>query len=385
MKNPALANTFRTLANEGKKGFYTGRIAEEIVSVLQSLGSHIELDDLKHHLEQGSEPVEPISLKFRGQGLGEDGVELWEHPPNGQGIVALIALGIIQQLEKQGKIPHFAPEDVNSVPYLHAIIEALRLGFTDGNWYIADPHFSKVPVEGLLSDEYLAERAKLFNPDKALGDVDRGNPKSPALQSSDTVYFTVTDSDGNAASFINSNYAGFGTGIIPRGCGFTLQNRGANFSLDAAHPNSLAPRKRPYHTIIPAMATNLRDGSLHSTFGVMGGFMQPQGHVQVLLGQLIGGLNPQQALDAPRICIGPGMPGDGDDKMSWEVCVEEGMAAETIAGLEKLGHKVKVVKGFARGHFGRGQIVRHLLDAVEESQVWSAGSDMRGDGGAYPL
>jgi gamma-glutamyltranspeptidase/glutathione hydrolase len=382
MKNPTLAQTFRTLADEGKKGFYQGRIAQEVVKVVRDCGGLLELDDLQHHLDVGSEPVDPIALKFQGQGSGkENGVELWEHPPNGQGIIALMALGIIEQLEKQGKIPVFKPEDFNTPPYLHAIIEALRLGFADGNWFVADPNVVKVPVEGLISQEYLAERAKLFDANKVIDVHQHGEPPfaSPALSSSDTVYFTVTDAQGNAASFINSNYAGFGTSIIPKGCGFTLQNRGANFSLNAEHPNRVEPRKRPYHTIIPGMVTNLHDGSLHSSFGVMGGFMQPQGHVQVLLGQLVGRLNPQQALDAPRICIG------GSEGIDWNVSVEEGMPEETIEGLKKLGHKVEVVSGTKRGLFGRGQVIRHVSDPVEGTSIWSAGSDMRADGAAYPL
>lgn len=385
MKNATLANTFRTLATEGKKGFYTGRIAEELVKVVNDLGGCLELEDLKHHMDAGSEPVEPISLKFNGQGLKDEGLELWEHPPNGQGIIALMALGIIQELEKSGQIPTFTAKDFNSAPYLHAIIEALRLGFADGNWYVTDPNVTKVPSAGLISEGYLAERAKLFDPSKACGDVEHGQPPfaSPALRSSDTVYFTVTDSKGNAASFINSNFGGFGTCIIPKGCGFTLQNRGASFSLDKNHPNKLEPRKRPYHTIIPAMVTNLNDNSLHSSFGVMGGFMQPQGHVQVLLGQVVGGLNPQEALDAPRICIGGGFPEPGKP-VDWTVNVEEGMPEETIEGLKKLGHQVKVVTGAARGLFGRGQIIRYLEDPVEKTALWSAGSDMRADGGAYP-
>ncbi|KAI6784020.1 putative gamma-glutamyltransferase-like protein [Emericellopsis cladophorae] len=382
-KNPDMATTFRALADEGKKGFYTGRVAEELIKVVKDLGGHLELEDLQHHMEAGSEPVDPISLKFTGHGLGDKGIELWEHPPNGQGIVALMALGIIQELEKQGRIPTFKPEDFNSPQWLHAIIESLRLGFTDASWYVTDPNVKEVPVKGLLSPEYLAERAKLFDPSKASDPMEPGKP-SPALQSSDTVYFAVTDAKGNAASFINSNYAGFGTGIIPRGCGFTLQNRGANFSLDEKHPNVLEPRKRPYHTIIPAMATNGSDGSLHSVFGVMGGFMQPQGHVQVLLGQAIGGLNPQQALDAPRVCIGAGMPEHGD-VLDWTVNVEDGMPQETIDGLKKLGHKVSVPCGNERYMFGRGQIIRWTVDEVEGTGVWSGGSDMRGDGGAYPL
>ncbi|KAF4984718.1 hypothetical protein FZEAL_159 [Fusarium zealandicum] len=389
LKNPTLAKTFRTLATEGKEGFYTGRIAEELVKVVQDLGGRLELDDLKHHLETGTETTQPISVKFRGQGLAskdaDGGVELWEHPPNGQGIVAIMALGIIEQLEKQGKIPAFSPEDFNSTPYLHAIIEALRLGFTDASWFVTDPNVTKVPTEGLISEKYLAERAKVFDPAKAHDALQPGNPPfvSPALQSSDTVYFTVTDSAGNAASFINSNYGGFGTSIIPKGCGFTLQNRGANFSLDAKHPNKLEPRKRPYHTIIPGMTTNLKDGSLHSTFGVMGGFNQPQATVQVLLGQAVFKLNPQQALDAPRICIGAGMPDEGN-VLDWTVHVEEGISEEVVEGLRKLGHKVVVLKGWKRAMFGRGQIIRYTVDP-DGTPVWSAGSDGRADGGAYPL
>jgi gamma-glutamyltranspeptidase/glutathione hydrolase len=385
MKNPTLAKTFRTLGAEGKKGFYSGRIAEEIIKVTKSLGGLLELDDLQHHLDLGSEPVEPISLKFSAQGADKysspGGVELWEHPPNGQGIVALMALGIIQELEKAGKIPVFKPEDHNTAPYLHAIIEALRISFADGTWFVTDPNVVNVPSAELLSEPYLRERASIFSADKTCGAVAHG---SPALRSSDTVYFSVSDAEGNAASFINSNYAGFGTAIIPEGCGFTLQNRGANFSLDASHPNVFAPGKRPYHTIIPGLVTNVSDGSLHSVFGVMGAFMQPQGHVQVLLGQIVGGLSPQQALDAPRICIGPGQPDDNTDEQDLTVSVEDGMPEETVEGLRKLGHKVVVVKGMERAMFGRGQVIRWSVDPVEGTGLWSAGSDLRGDGAAYP-
>ncbi|KAK3326273.1 nucleophile aminohydrolase [Apodospora peruviana] len=384
IKLPNLASTFRTLATEGKKGFYTGRIAEELVKVCRDLGGHITLDDLQHHLDTGSEPVEPISLKFHGQGLSDKtGLEVWEHPPNGQGIVALMALGILQELESASVVPTFTPKDYNTAPYLHAIVEVLRIAFADASWFVTDPNVAPgVPTAELISQPYLASRSKLFDPTKASDILHHGNP-SPALSSSDTVYFSVADAAGNAISFINSNYGGFGTAIIPKGCGFTLQNRGANFSLDPAHPNVLAPRKRPYHTIIPGLVTNISDGSLHSVFGVMGGFMQPQGHVQVLLGQVVGGLNPQQALDAPRVCIGAGMP-DAGDVYDRTVYVEEGMSETTIQGLRELGHKVEVVSGHGRALFGRGQIIRYTVDSVEGTGVWSAGSDMRGDGAAYP-
>jgi gamma-glutamyltranspeptidase/glutathione hydrolase len=344
-------------------------------------------------MDLGTEETEPISLKFKSQDIGkshgqhmhdksEEGVELWEHPPNGQGIVALMALGIIQELEKNGKIPKFGREDHNTPVYLHAVVEALRIAFADANWFVADPNVSKVPTKQMISPEYLAERAKLFSPDQANVNLEHG---SPAHQHSDTVYFACSDSEGNGISFINSNYGGFGTCIIPKGCGFTLQNRAANFALQPAnHPNILEPNKRPYHTIIPALITNVSDQSLHSVYGVMGGFMQPQGHVQVLMNQLVFGLSPQAALDAPRVCIGAGMP-DAGDVMDRTVYLEEGMSEETVEGMKKLGHQIKVVKGMDRGLFGRGQVIRWHIDPVEGQGVWSAGSDPRGDGHALPL
>ncbi|KAI0595439.1 nucleophile aminohydrolase [Biscogniauxia sp. FL1348] len=406
MHNPALAATFRALAAEGKPGFYAGRVAEALVEAVRARGGLLQRDDLAHHLATGSEPVEPISLPFRGQGVrdlllgggavlpppptqegaADVGLELWEHPPNGQGIVALMALGIIQELEKAGRIPTFGPADFNTAAYLHVVVEALRLAFADATWFVADPAVERVPAAQLLDPAYLSARAALFSPSRAAPAVPaHGSPG--ALRSSDTVYFAVSDAGGGAVSFINSNYGGFGTCIVPRGCGFTLQNRGANFSLSSEgeekkHPNVLAPRKRPYHTIIPAAVTNLHDGSLHSVFGVMGGFMQPQGHVQVLLAQVVGRLNPQQALDAPRVCVSPGVAA-GEADMT--VHVEEGMPRETVEGLRKLGHKVEVVTGMARAMFGRGQIIRWSVDPLEGVGVWSAGSDMRGDGAAYPL
>ncbi|KAL4733691.1 nucleophile aminohydrolase [Aspergillus similis] len=390
LKNPTMAQTFRSLAANGKKGFYEGRVAQEIVNAIQSLGGYMTLDDLKAHAETGTQETEAISLKFSGQNItdkqtagtdGEtnEGVEIWEHPPNGQGIVALMALGILQELEKTGKIPSFTEKQHNSAEYLHAIIESLRIAFADASWFVTDPDTTPVPTKHLLSPSYLAERAKLFNPSAASDILDHG---SPAHNHCDTVYFAVTDSAGNGISFINSNYAGFGSGIIPKGCGFTLQNRGANFSLSPNHPNVLAPGKRPYHTIIPAMITNVSDGSLHSVYGVMGGFMQPQGHVQVLLNMLAFGYHPQAALDAPRICIAAGNPEIGK-QLDRTVYVEEGVSEEAVEGLRKLGHQVKVLKGWERGMFGRGQIVRCHYDGGK--LVYSAGSDLRGDGMAVPI
>ncbi|KAL2833275.1 nucleophile aminohydrolase [Aspergillus cavernicola] len=377
MKYPTLAETFRTLAAKGKRGFYEGRIAEEIVRVVKDLGGYLSLDDLKYHAQTGSQEVDAISLKYQGQNITKNdeesnqGVEVWEHPPNGQGIVALMALGILEELENSGKIPQFSEAQHNSTEYLHAIIESLRIAFADASWWVTDPDVEKVPSQELIAKEYLAERAKLFNPEKAAEILDHG---SPAHNHCDTVYFAVTDKEGNGISFINSVYEDFGSGIIPKGCGFILQNRGANFSLTAGHPNVVAPRKRPYHTIIPAMITNISDGSLHSVYGVMGGFMQPQGHVQVLLNMLAFNYHPQAALDAPRICIA------GDKKV---IYVEEGISSEVIEGLKKMGHPIEVLSGWKRGMFGRGQLIRCHHD--DGKLVYSAGSDPRGDGMAIPV
>ncbi|RVX74856.1 hypothetical protein B0A52_01133 [Exophiala mesophila] len=399
LRNPNLAKTFRTLAAEGKKGFYSGRIAQSIVDVLKQTGGHIELSDLEAHLNQAVEEPIPISHKFRGQNVRKtatqrvtngtsDGhfVELWEHPPNGQGIVALIALGILEELERTQQIQTFATEDHNSPLYLHAVIEALQIAFADAAWWVTDPEHSPHKPEALLSKEYLAERAKLFNKEKA-GNHIRGQPgPSPAQNHSDTVYFAVADKEGNGMSFINSNYEGFGSCIIPQGTGFVLQNRGSNFELGPEdHPNLYKGGKRPYHTIIPGMITH-GDGAerqLHSVYGVMGGFMQPQGHVQVLLNMEVFGMNPQQALDAPRFCIGAGAPA-GQAPKAGTVFIEEGIDDNVVKVLKQMGHDIEVLKGWSRGKFGRGQIVRRHVDEETGIPVYSGGSDMRGDGCAIP-
>ena len=392
--NPNLANTFRLLAQNGKAGFYEGSVAEALVKVVRDLGGHITLEDLKYHVQTGTEPTKPISLIFKGQDIGtaqskgidgqpsqtdaSQGVEVWEHPPNGQGIVALMALGILEELEKTGKIRTFTKKEHNSTEYLHAVIEALRISFADAAWFVADPNVVEVPSEKIISKPYLAERAKIFNPDKASEKPAHG---SPAHRHSDTVYFATTDKEGNGCSFINSNFDGFGTGIVPKGCGFTLQNRGAGFSLVEGHPNVFAPKKRPYHTIIPSIITNANDGTLHSVFGVMGGFVQPQGHVQVLLNMLAFKHDPQSALDAPRFRIGSEMPTQNDELDT--IYLEDGIEEKVKDGLMALGHRVEMVKGYERDVFGRGQVIRcHVEDG---RHVFSAGSDPRGDGAAFPV
>ncbi|GLB36126.1 putative gamma-glutamyltranspeptidase [Lyophyllum shimeji] len=349
VKLPNLAQTFRELATHGKDGFYKGRVAQAIVDVIRSKGGVMELEDLAKHTTQF---VEPIKYTYGGQ------VTVYECPPNGQGITALIALGILESVQEQGISKPLNEMEHNSAEYLHTLIEALRLAFSDSQWYVTDPDVEHVPVDQLLSKPYLAERAKLFDPTKTNPKVVHGNP----VNSSDTVYFTVTDQWGNACSYIQSNYAGFGTGAIPKGCGFTLQNRGCGFVLDAKHPNALQGGKRPYHTIIPAMAT--RGDELFLSYGVMGGYMQPQGHVQVLL-NILRGFTAQAALDAPRFCISAGMPDAGSQAgdPNSQVFFEEGISEETIAKLSEMGHDAQIVRGFGRGMMGRGQIIQKLNDA----------------------
>jgi gamma-glutamyltranspeptidase/glutathione hydrolase len=364
-RNPGLARTFKTIAEGGASAFYQGAIAESIVSVIKEAGGVMSLDDLASHVSTWEEPIAVDYREYR----------VYECPPNGQGITALIALNILEGFD-------LASLKSLSVEKLHLQIEAMRLAFADSRWYVADPKFFNVPMKELLSKEYAAERRKLINTQHATVAVKRGSP----VNSSNTVYLSVVDKFGNACSFINSNYMGFGTGIVPKGWGFTLQNRGYNFALDPNHPNCLAPRKRPYHTIIPAMVTRpsspsrrgvkdeIEGESLYASYGVMGGFMQPQGHVQVLSALVDDGLDPQDALDQARFCI------DVEEE-GGEVAIEEGVPQETIAGLQKLGHPTYVVSGYARALFGRGQVI--VRDA--KSGALCAGSDPRADGCAMTL
>ncbi|HEY3473749.1 MAG TPA: gamma-glutamyltransferase [Anaerolineales bacterium] len=351
-RNSNLARTFEIVASRGPSAFYQGEIAEAIVSVIREAGGCMTMEDLASHVSTWEEP---ISVTYRG-------LRVYECPPNGQGITALIALNILEGFD----LASIAPL---SVERLHLMIEAMRLAFADARWYIADPRFSNVPVAQLLSKEYASERRKLINRKRATIDPKRGTP----VNSSNTVYLSVVDQLGNACSFINSNYWGFGTGIVPKGFGFTLQNRGHNFSLDPAHPNALEPGKRPYHTIIPAMVTR-EDGSLYASFGVMGGFMQPQGHVQVLSALVDDGLDPQSALDMPRFCVDV-------EEAGGRVALEDGIDMQVASGLETMGHRVYVVSGYNRSLFGRGQVI--LRDA--ETGVLGAGSDPRADGCAMTL
>ncbi|HUH96073.1 MAG TPA: gamma-glutamyltransferase family protein [Anaerolineales bacterium] len=352
-KNPGLARTFRKIAEGGRQAFYQGEIAEAIAGVVQEAGGCLTVEDLREH---SSSWEAPISTTYRGY-------RVYECPPNGQGLAALIALNLLEGFDL-GSLDPISPDR------LHLEVEALRLAFADARWYVSDPKFSDTPLDQLLSKGYATERRKLIDPRRARLDQKRG----AGLISSDTVYFSVVDRTGNACSFINSNYMGFGTGIVPKGWGFTLQNRGHNFDLDPGHPNGLRPRKRPYHTIIPAMATRESDGSLFASFGVMGGFMQPQGHVQVFTAMADSGLNPQAALELPRFCI-------EDGTASGALALEEGIPDVLALDLAERGHRVKKVAGWERALFGRGQII--LRDPARG--VLTGGSDPRADGCAASL
>jgi gamma-glutamyltranspeptidase / glutathione hydrolase len=356
-RNPGLARSLRVVAEGGKPAFYEGAIAEAIARTVQAAGGCLEISDLAAHQSTWETP---ISVTYRG-------VRIWECPPNGQGLAALLALNILEGFD-------LAAMDALSAARLHLEIEAMRLAFADTRWYIADPAFDPIPVLELLSKDYAASRRALIDPERATLDQRPGSP----FISSDTVYLSVVDEQGNACSFINSLYMGFGAGIVPAGLGFALQNRGHTFSLDPGHPNVLAPGKRPYHTIIPALATLPRFApsafsptgeDLFACFGVMGGFMQPQGHLQVVTALVDDGLDPQSALDRPRFCLRDGEAGGA-------VLLEEGIPLPVMSALAHLGHPVTPESGSRRSIFGRGQVI--LRDP--KTGLLSGGSDPRADG-----
>jgi len=351
--NPGLTKTLRALAEGEKEAYYQGEIAAAIVEVIQDAGGVMSEDDLASHTSTWETP---ISTTYHGY-------RVWECPPNGQGLAALLALNILEEYD-------LASMDALSAERLHLEIEAMRLSFADVRWFVADPATNPAPLDALLSKDYAAERRKLMDTGKATLDQRRGTPTG----SSDTVYLTAVDGQGNACSFIGSNYMGFGTGFVPKGWGFTLQNRGHGFSLDPTHPNALAPGKRPYHTIIPSLITHEEDEALFASYGVMGGFMQPQGHMQVATALIDDGLDPQAALDRPRFCITDGSAGG-------EVALENGIPVEEMARLAAMGHTVVPIDGHNRAIFGRGQVI--LRD--RESGVLWGGSDPRADGIAMSM
>lgn len=348
--NPDLAHTFQEIAEGGPKAFYEGEIAEAIAATAQTFGGTLCEDDLAQHQSTWDQP---ISTVYRG-------LRLWECPPNGQGLAALLALNILSGFNLTNQDPLGAQR-------FHLMIEAMRLAFEDARWYVADPRHAStphIPLEQLLSEDYASVRRKEIDPSRAARDPKRGAPTA----SSDTVYLCCVDADGNACSFINSNYMSFGSGLVPPGFGFTLQNRAQNMRIDRDHPDAVAPGKRPYHTIIPALLTRESDGQLYGPMGVMGGFMQPQGHLQVTVAMAEDGCDPQAALDRPRFGL---MAGQG----AGQVSVESGLPTETQNELRERGHDLRQIRGLGRIQFGRGQIIRRDKNGV----VWG-GSDPRADG-----
>ena len=342
MRLPTLARTLRAVADGGSDAFYRGEIAAKIAAFVQEQGGWITTDDLAAHT---SDWDEPIATDYRG-------VTCWECPPNGQGIAALEALNIVEGFDLKGM-------GAQTVDAYHHLIEAMRLAFADAYRYVADPRQAAVPIAQLTAKDYAAQRRQLIDPARAMdyapfGDINIGG---------DTVYISCIDGQGNACSFINSIYINFGSGLVVPDTGIVLQNRASLFALEAEHPNALAPGKRPYHTIIPAMAT--RDGELYLCYGVMGGFMQPQGHLQVICNLTDFGMEPQQALNALRFQV------IGDTTL-----IEEGLAPEVMRGLQSRGHQLQQISGHARVGMGGGQIIRRHPDT---GVLW-AGSEPRKDG-----
>jgi gamma-glutamyltranspeptidase/glutathione hydrolase len=336
-RNPDLARTFRRIAADGPETFYGGELGREIVDGLRALGGYLTIDDLGAHEVRW---VEPLSVDYKGY-------TLYELPPAGQGIAALQMLKMLEGLDVQA-MGH------NSAQYLHTLIEAKKLAHADLARYIADPDHMEVSVESLLDPVYLAGRGSLIDPTRA---AERPEP-GRLVTDSETIYLTVADEHGNMISFINSLYGYFGARVVVPGTGVMLQNRGSGFTMEEGHPNRIAANKRPLHTIIPAFIT--RDGEPWLSFGVMGGSMQPQGHVQVMLNMVEFGMDVQQAIDAARF-----------RHMSGMTVAIENLDPEVAARLEAMGHELRDPVGVA---FGGGQAILKL------ARGWAAGSDPRKDG-----
>ena len=326
-KNPQLANTLRIIAEKGRAGFYEGEIAQTMANFVQAQGGFLTYDDLaKFH----SEWTQPVSSNYRGY-------DVWELPPNGQGIAALQILNILENYDLK-KMGLFSSE------YIHLFTEAKKIVFADRAKYYADPNFSNIPVNELISKSYAKERAKLINLDKASKANDAG-----ILKSGDTIYLTAADKFGNMVSLIQSNYRGMGSGMMPTGLGFMLQDRGELFSLDKNHKNALEGGKRPFHTIIPAFVT--KDGKPFISFGVMGGATQPQAHAQIIINMIDFGLNLQEAGDAPRIVhSGSSQPTGEVMTDGGSLSIESGFGKQIEQELSNKGHTIKYQKGVFGGY-----------------------------------
>tara|TARA_B100000073_G_scaffold192749_1_gene159537 strand:- start:1009 stop:2694 length:1686 start_codon:yes stop_codon:yes gene_type:complete len=326
-KNPQLANTLRIIAEKGRAGFYEGEIAQTMANFVQAQGGFLTYDDLAGF---HSEWTQPVSSNYRGY-------DVWELPPNGQGIAALQILNILENYDLK-KMGLFSSE------YIHLFTEAKKIVFADRAKYYADPNFSNIPVNELISKSYAKERAKLINLDKASKTNDAG-----ILKSGDTIYLTVADKFGNMVSLIQSNYRGMGSGMMPTGLGFMLQDRGELFSLDKNHKNALEGGKRPFHTIIPAFVT--KDGKPFISFGVMGGATQPQAHAQIIINMIDFGLNLQEAGDAPRIVhSGSSQPTGEVMTDGGSLSIESGFGKQIEQELSNKGHTIKYQKGVFGGY-----------------------------------
>lgn len=334
---PGHAKTLNEIGKTGTASFYRGELAARIAAFARQTGGYLTESDLEAFQPQW---VEPLSVRYRGY-------DVWELPPNGHGLVALMALNILEG---------FGPFEMGDPEAVHRQIEALKLAFADGLKYIADPNYMKIDIAKMLSREYASSRRALIKNTAIV-------PDSGCFDDHGTVYLATADSEGNMVSYIQSNYMGFGSGLVVPGTGIALHNRGANFSLDVQSANCLAPGKRPYHTIMPGFLTC--QGKAIGPFGVMGGFMQPQGHVQAVINLLDYGLNPQAALDHPRWRWDKGL----------EVSVEESFDSASLNALAEKGHIVRTEP--SGGAFGRGQII--LRDG---NGVLTAGIECRADSAA---
>jgi len=353
-RNPDLARTLEAIAQKGRDAFYEGDIARTIDSYMDRIGGDLQYEDMAAH---HSAWVEPGCVNYRAH-------ELCELPPNTQGYAALQMLNILKNVELS-KWPR------DSAEVIHYITEAKRLAFEDVAKFYADPDFAKAPLEELLSDAYGQARFALIDPERAMTSVEHGDPAVEGA--SDTTYLTVADKDGMMVSLIQSNYAGMGSGLVPDGLGFMLQNRGALFALEDGHANVYAPGKRPFHTIIPAFV--MKDGAPYMSFGLMGGAMQPQGHAQVLINIIDYGMNLQEAGDAARLRHDGGRsPTAVGDDMMGVVNVEIGVSEASVEQLRALGHTVNVDDNGAG--FGGYQAIRR----DPETGVYEGATEMRKDG-----
>ncbi len=340
---PTLADTLSLIAEGGSEAFYRGPIATSITNHVQSLGGWLTTNDFTNHQITWDDP---ISTSYKG-------LTCWECPPNSQGLNALMALNIAEGFD-------LVSSGLQTVETFHRLIESMRLAFYDGLHYISDPHRVKVPVKEMLSKRRASLRRSLISPTRAM----MGLSHDLSLTDTDTVYVSAVDKDGNACSLINSLFQGFGSGIVVPETGIILQNRGTSFSLDSTHPNALEPGKRPFHTIIPGMVT--QGEQLWLSYGVMGGFHQAQGHLQVLTNMIEFGMDPQKALDTRRFNV------NLDDS----VTLEQDVPSAVIDGLKKLGHNVTADSGRPGVFYGGGQIIQRNPD----TGVLTAGSEPRKDG-----